>query len=98
MTYANINGYKYGRARLAYLKKHKPLLHVELLTQGKLWAHLLEAQQTATERMERLTKQMAAAQGLTEELKARDQMEWLGRMNNVRASAEEFVYREVICG
>ena len=112
MTYTNINGYnipdlalplqpednlgKYGRARLAYLKEYKPLLHIQLLTQGELWPHLPETQQTAIERVELLTTQMAAAQSLTEELKSRDQMEWLGRMNNIRAGAEEIVYQEVI--
>jgi len=114
MTYTNINGYnipdlvlppqpegdldKYGRARLAYLKEYKPLLNMHMMTQGTLWEHLLEIQETAWARMELITAQMAAAQGVTEDLKSREQMLWLGRMNNIRASAEETVYQEIIYG
>ena len=87
---------KYGRARLQFLQEHKLLLHQQLLTSGQLKAHLLAIQQSATERMELLTAQMAEAQGVTEELKTRDQMDWLGRMNNIRHSAEEQVMRELV--
>ena len=112
MTYTEVNGYlvpdlalppqpegnlgKYGRARLNYLRNHKKLLHMHLLSQGTLWKHLLGIQQAAAERMELMTAQMAKAQGVTEELKARDQMQWLGLMNNIRHSAEESVMRELI--
>ena len=87
---------KYGRARLKFLQEHKLLLHQQLVTSGQLKAHLLAIQQSATERMERLTAQMAEAQGVDEALKASDQMAWLGRMNNIRASAEEIVMRELV--
>jgi len=111
-TYTEVNGYfipdlalpaqpegdigKYGRARLAYLRERKKLLHMHMMTQCTLWEHLLEVQQTATERMELLTAQMAAADGVTEDLKSRDQMLWLGRMNNIRNRADELVYNELI--
>jgi len=112
LTYTEVNGYnipnlalppqpagnlgKYGRARLTYLKEQKPLLHMYMLTQGTLWEHLLGIQQTADERMELITAQMAKAQGVDEALKARDQMLWVGRMGNIRADAEESVMRELI--
>ena len=112
ITYAEANGYfipdlalpkqpegdigKYGRARREYLSKHKKALHTHMLTQGTLWEHLMEIQRTATERMELLTAQMMAAQGVTEDLKARDQMLWLGKVNNIRSRAEETVYNELI--
>jgi len=112
MTYTNINGYKipdltlppqsegelnrWGRARLNYLREQKKALHMHMMTQCQLWPHLLETQETAAARLDLLITQMAAAQDLTEELKARDQMAWLGRMNNIRASAEELIYQEVI--
>ena len=87
---------KYGRARLIFLQERKLLLHQHLVTTGQLKAHLMAIQQSATKRMELLTAQMAEAQGVDETLKARDQMEWLGRMNGIRASAEEVVMRELV--
>ena len=112
ITYNNINGYqvpdltlppqpegnlnRWGRARLQHLRSHKSLLHMNMLTQGLLWPHLSEMQQTAENRLELIIKQMAQAQGVTEELKASDQMQWLGLMNNIRHSAEESVMRELV--
>ena len=112
MTYTNINGYnipdlalppqpegelnRWGRARLNYLRKHKKALHTHMMTQCQLWPHLLEIQETAAARLDLLTTQMAEAQGVTEELKAHSQMEWLGRVNSIRASAEESIYQELI--
>ena len=90
----NLN--RWGRARLSYLREHKPLLHTHMLTQCTLWPHLLEIQETAEARMELLTTQMAAAEGVTEDLKSRDQMLWIGRMNNIRARAEEVIREELI--
>jgi len=87
---------RFGRARLKFLQEQKLLLHQQLLTSGKLKEHLLEIQQTATARMELLIAEMAQAQGLTEELKAQDQMQWLGLMNNIRHRAEESVMRELV--
>ena len=112
ITYTEVNGYyipdlalpeqpegdigKYGRARLAYLREHKKLLHMHMMTQGTLWEHLLEIQKTATERMELLAAQMAAAEGVREDLKSRDQMLWIQRTNNIRSRAEELIYNELI--
>jgi hypothetical protein len=87
---------RWGRARLNYLREHKPLVHMHMMTQCTLWPHLLEIQDTAAARLDLLTTQMAQTQGVTEELKARDQMLWLGRMNNIRHSAEESVRQELI--
>ena len=112
ITYTVMNGYfipnlalpeqsegdigKYGRARLAFLQEHKSVLHMHMMTQGTLWEHLLKIQQTADERMERIVEQMVAAQGVTEDLKSRDQMLWVGRMNNIRACADEIIRNELI--
>jgi len=87
---------KYALLRKSYLKQHRRILFVNLLTSGKLNEHLTEIEQTAQERMELITRQMAAAQSVTEELKASDQMKWVGLMNNIRASAEETILNDLI--
>jgi len=87
---------RWGRARLNYLREHKKVLHTHMMTQCLLWPHLLEIQETAAARLDLLTVQMAQAQGVTEGLKARDQMGWVGMMNNIRANAEETVMRELV--
>ena len=89
---------KYGRMRLRYLQEHHPLIYQDLLLEGKLTAHLNEIDDTANARMELLIRQMQEQQGVTEELKARDQLAWVGTMNNIRAAAEEIVYAEVVYG
>ena len=87
---------KYGRMRRTYLREHHEGLYTGLLLSGKLNAHLNEIDETAHARMELMTKQMAAAQGITEELKARDQMAWVGAMNNIRNAAEEMILADLI--
>ncbi len=87
---------KYGRKRLSFLREHKRVYYTGLLLDGKLTAHLNEIDDAATSRMELLTKQMAASQGITEALKAQDQMAWVGAMNNIRSAAEEVVNAELI--
>ena len=87
---------KYALLRKSYLKQHRRILFVNLLTSGTLNEHLTEIEQTAQERMELITRQMAAAQSVTEELKASDQMKWVGLMNNIRASAEETILNDLI--
>ncbi len=87
---------KYGRQRLLYLREHKKAYYIGLLLDGKLMAHLNEIDEAATSRMELLTKQMAASQGITEALKAQDQMAWVGAMNNIRNAAEEVINAELI--
>ena len=73
-----------------------PVMFTNLLTTGRLNEHLMEIQQTAQRRVEQITAQMAKAEGVTEELKARDQMQWVGRMNNLKQAAEETVMNELI--
>lgn len=87
---------KYGLLRRSYLKEHRKAFYTTLLTSGKLNSHLRDVEKQAQSRMELLVRQMAAAQGITEELKARNQMEWVGRMNNIRHAAEEIVLKEFI--
>ena len=87
---------KYGRLRLTYLREHHEALYTGLLLSGKLNAHLNEIDDAANAQMELITKQMAKAQGITEDLKARDQMTWVGAMNNIRSAAEEIVCTELI--
>lgn len=87
---------KYALLRRKFLKQHRRVLYTNLLTSGKLNTHLMEIEQTAVSRMEQLTAQMAQTEGVTEELKASDQMKWVGLMNNIRHSAEEVVLNELI--
>ena len=87
---------KYALLRRSYLKNHRRILFTNLLTSGKLKAHLLEIEEAAQTRMEQIVKAMAAQEGVTEELKASDQMEWVRRMNAIRDSAEEIIRRELI--
>ena len=86
----------WGRRRMEYLKKHRGGTFSHLLTNGGLNAHLADTDERAREMYSRLVEQMAASEGVTEELKARDQMAWVGRMNNIAARAREIVYEEVI--
>ena len=88
----------WGRKRLSYLKEHRPVLHSSLVLSGKLHSHLEEVDSWATEMLELLVKQMAEQQGITEQLKAKDQMVWVGAMNNIRNAAEEIIMQEVIYG
>lgn len=87
---------KYGRMRWEYLKTHRRGEYIRLLMDGKLNEYLHEVDEECYERMELLVEQMKAGAGITEELKASDQMKWVGLMNNVRNSAEEIVMRELI--
>ena len=85
-----------ARARKEFLMNHRKALFTDLLTTCTLTQHLAEIEETAWTRIERITAQMAAAQGATEELKARDQMKWLGMMGNIRQAAEDTIYRELV--
>ena len=87
---------KYALLRKKYPKQSRRILFVNLLTSGKLNEHLMETEQTANERMEILTSQMAAAQGVNERMKADNQMLWVGMMNNIRNSAEETILNDLI--
>ena len=87
---------KYGRMRKAYLKEHRPLIYNQLLMSEKLYPHLLEIDKTANSRLEQMMPQLAKDAGATEELKARDPMQWTGRMNACKAQAEEVIRNELI--
>ena len=89
---------KYGRMQRRYLKEHRPVLYTNLLVADKLDQHLAEIDKACEERMELLTSQMAKREGVTEALKAANQMEWVRRMNNIRNRAEEIVLKELVFG
>ena len=86
----------WGRRRLNYLKKHHQALYMTMLVSGKLNSHLVEVDNHASEMFAVLVKQLAEKEGITEQLKAEDQMEWVQCMNNIRNRAEEIVNAEVI--
>ena len=86
----------WGRKHLRYIKEHRPVLHTTLLLSGKLNSHLVEIDNRATEMFEQLVKQLAEKEGITERLKAQDQMAWVSAMNNIRNRVEEIVNAEVI--
>lgn len=87
---------KYAELRRQYLKNHRPVVYANLLTTFKLTEHLAEIEEQALETVNRLTEQMAKAEGVTEELKSKDQMRWVGLMNNFKHSAEEMVLHDLI--
>lgn len=86
----------YGRMRERYLKEHHPGRYSYLLLSGKLYPHLLEIDKAAQGYLDTMLPRMAAAAGVTEELKARDQMAWVGRMNMIRAQIEEMIRADLI--
>lgn len=87
---------KYDSLRLKYLQNHKEIEYINLLTSQTLNQHLATVQKEATERIILLVEQMKKSQGITEELKAKDMMAWVGRMNGIHHSAEEIVFNELI--
>lgn len=93
---ANITLGKWGMLHKDYLLKHKKLLFTTLLTQGKLYQHCAEVEKQAVEMFELLIEQMKVAEGVTEQLKEENQMEWIRRMHNIEARAREVVCNEVI--
>ena len=87
---------KYGMLRKQFLKEHRSAGYQYFLLTGKLNEHLNQIDQEAREQVETLMEQMTEKQGVTEELKAQDQMEWVRLMNNIKASAEEIVLKNMI--
>ena len=87
---------KYGRMRKRYLKEHRSVLYTNLLTTGKLDQHLAEIDRSCEEQLEHIIQQMTKQEGVTEALKAADQMERVRRMNNIQNRAEEIVLHELI--
>ena len=88
--------FPWGDRRLDYLKSQRPFLYEGMLLDGTLWKHLKDVQEQAQERLDTMIPEMAKRQGVTEELKRRDQMKWVGMMNNIRASVEETIYADLI--
>ena len=87
---------KYGMLRRTYLKEHRPTMYSLYMLEDRLTAHLNAVDDEAQERMDVLVRQMMEKQGVTEELKARDQMVWVGAVNNIRNAAEEIVLKELV--
>lgn len=87
---------RFGRMRKRFLKEHRKGVFAELLLTGTLHYYLVEVNNDALNMIERVTDQLAKAEGVTEDLKARDQLEWIRAMNSCRARAEEIAVRELI--
>ena len=109
-TYSEIGGYllpdlvaenapplgKYGRMRKQHLKEHRPVLYTNLLLAERLYQHCAEIECACEDRLELIVRQMAEQEGVTEALKAADQMEWVRQMNSIRNRAEEIVLHELV--
>ena len=93
---ANIRLGKWGMLHKDYLLKHKKVLFTTLLTQGKLYQHCAEVEKQAQQLLDTLVEQMKDAEGVTEQLKEENQMEWVCRMQNIEARAREVVITELI--
>ena len=87
---------KYGRMRHRYLKEHRKIQYTTMILDGTLYDHLEEVDRICNERMETMVAAMKKQQDITEEAKARDQLAWVGAMNNIRNAAEEIILRELI--
>ena len=86
----------WGQRHLRYLKQHRKVLYTNLLTSGKLNSYLADIDKQAEDMFLRLVEQMAEREGVTEQLKAENQMEWVGRMNNIRSRTIEIVNEDLI--
>ena len=86
----------WGQRRLHYLKHHRKVLYYNLLTSGKLHSHLVGIEEQAQDLFSRLIKEYAEKEGITEQLKATDQMKWVQKMNNIRERVMEMVYTDVV--
>ena len=87
---------KWGRMHRDYLKEHRPILFNDLILSGQFWTYLADLNEQAQGRLSVIVEQMQASEGVTEELKAADQMAWVGAMNSIRNRAEEIILREMI--
>ena len=87
---------KYGCMRRSYLKEYRKILYNNYVLEGMLFKHLAEIDQACNERMENIVSAMAKQEGVTEALKAADQMEWVRRMNSIRSRAEEIILAELV--
>ena len=89
---------KWGRMHRDYLKEHRPILFNDLVLSDRLWTYLADLNEQARDRLSLIIEQMKKAEGVTEDLKAADQMAWVGAMNSIRNRAEEIILRELIYG
>ena len=87
---------KYGRMHREYLKEHNPMMFNDLVLDGQIWTYLADLNEQAQERLSLIVEQMKVAEGVTEELKAGDQMAWVEAMNSIRSRAEEIVLNEIV--
>ena len=87
---------KWGRLYRNFLKDHHPIQYTTLVLSGQLWDFLAQANEQILDRLDRTISQMAAAEAVTEDLKAADPLAWVGAMNNIRSRAEEIVLQELI--
>ncbi|NLX92474.1 MAG: TnpV protein [Clostridiales bacterium] len=86
----------WGQRHKRYLQEHKKVFYTTLLTSGKLNAYLVDVDKQAEERFEMLVEQMKQSQGITEQLKSENALEWVQKMNNIRACSREIVEKEII--
>ena len=89
---------KWGRMHRDYLKEQRPILFNDLILSGQLWSYLADLNEQAQKRLSLIVEQMKASEGVSEKLKAADQMAWVGAMNSIRNRAEEIILREMIYG
>ena len=89
---------KWGRMHREYLKEYHPIRFNDLVLSGQLWTYLADLNEQAQERLSLIIKQMKVSEGVTEELKAANQMAWVGAMNSIRNRAKEIILREMIYG
>ncbi len=87
---------KYGRMHREYLKEHNPMMFNDLVLDGQLWTYLADLNEQAQERLSLIVERMKVTESVTEELKASDQMAWVGAMNSIRNRAEEIVLNEIV--
>ena len=87
---------KYGQMHREYLKEHNPMMFNDLVLEGQLWTYLADLNEQAQERLSLIVEQMKVSEGVTEELKASDQMAWVRAMNSIRNRAEEIAIHELV--
>ena len=87
---------RWGRMHRDYIKEHKPIRFNDLCLSGELWTYLADFNEICAERRDRMMDQIMEAEGVTEELKGKDQMEWLRRVNNIRNRVDEVILTELV--
>ncbi|MCD8127126.1 MAG: TnpV protein [Clostridiales bacterium] len=87
---------RWGRMHRDYLKENRPIFYSDMVITGKIWTYLADLNEQAQARLELIIDQMKEAEGVTEDLKRRDQWGWIGAMNNIRNRAEEIILTEIV--